>query len=1020
MKNPLCCPATVRASWRGVILFLSLLLVPPLSAQLTTNTWDAGGANASWGTASNWVGDVVPTFNTNAILVFNTNVGTADTLFLAAQRQIRGIVFGANLTGGADNVFDIQTRTTLNGATGANLLFNGGATNASITLDNNTAGLTRVRLGSGGVGAIALQTTTDLLHNSAGTVLQFDANTTGAGSLNKHGVGTVTFTRQNSYNGLNLYGGGAVVWNQATALGTNSVTLGETGSSSNVSLFFGGGLNYTNAITVSSGSGTRLIGNTDVTNQFTGFGFGAVTGNATNSGGINLAAGKEVTFAITNYNATTDRLTVSGAITGTGGVVKTGNGILLLTASNSYSGATDIQGGKLYLGTAGRLGSGAVTISNGANLDFATSSGQTNIVANNISGDGQILQTLAGTDTRLTGDVTSTGGLTINNGTVRIGNGGTTGSYNGGTVVESGAVLAFARSDAYTHAGTISGAGNVTKVNAGDVTLTGSNSYSGATTLFDGSLVAGHASALGIGNITFSLGGGNTGTIRYTAASAGTDWASRLKNSTGTIRLDTDTNTVTLLGIIDSSNTNGLVKSGTGVLGLAGANAYAGTTTVSAGILGIANATALGRTNEGTTVASGAQLRLTNAFGSFTVGDEALTISGTGASTGGALRNDGGDNTWQGNITLAANATIGAASGSSLTINPASGNAITATNFSLTLEGAGTNQVLGAVNLGTGGLTKDGTGIAILGASNTFSGGTILGQGTLRLDHANAAGSGLITQSTNNSTLQINTTGTVANAMSIFNVRTMQTVTLSGNKTLNNATYTVDPGTTTTESGSLSGGGGITKQGTGTLLVTGNNSFTGAVAVNEGVLELASTVGGAAAQTVSVSVATNAILLLSQSEQINDSAAVTLSGGTIQRGSGVSEVFGSLALTTGSFLDFGTGDTGNLTFGTYQNNETPSALLTLNNFLPGNSFTFSSTTFSTNSVGSFFAFGTGYAGSSISNTGSTFTITAIPEPSTYLAAAGLLAVLLWPSRRRLLKDAKSVLGFRRPMRDRLG
>jgi fibronectin-binding autotransporter adhesin len=563
----------------AIVLLASSLPLDSLSAQ-TTYTWDGGGTNASWGTASNWVGDVVPTFNTNAILVFNTNVGSADTLFLGADRQFRSIIFGSSLTGGVDNVFDIRNSTALGSGT-ANMLFNGGAGNASITVENSA--LVRIRIGQNNTGVTAFQTDADLDHNSAGTVFQFDGVVTGAGALNKRGVGTVTFIRGNSYNGLNLYGGGAAVWNNAAALGTNSVTLGETGSSSNVSLFFGSGLNYTNAITVSSGSGTRLIGNTDVTNQF---GFAGITGNATNSGGINLAAGKEVTFAITNYNATTDRLTVSGAIAGTGGVVKTGNGILLLTASNSYSGATDIQGGKLYLGGAGRLGSGAVTISNGANLDFATGSGQTNIVANNISGAGEIIQSLASTDTRLTGDVTSTGGLTINNGTVRIGNNGTTGSYSGDTVVESGAVLAFARSNAYTHGGSISGAGNVTKVNAGDVTLTGSNSYSGATTLFEGSLVAGHANAFGSGgNITFN-GGAADGTIRYTAASAGTDWATRFRSTNGAdIRLDTAGNNVNLAGTIDSSNTNGLTKIGTGTLTLGGANAYGGATTVSAGSL---------------------------------------------------------------------------------------------------------------------------------------------------------------------------------------------------------------------------------------------------------------------------------------------------------------------------------------------------------------------------------------------------------------------------------------------------
>ncbi len=119
---------------------------------------------------------------------------------------------------------------------------------------------------------------------------------------------------------------------------------------------------------------------------------------------------------------------------------------------------------------------------------------------------------------------------------------------------------------------------------------------------------------------------------------------------------------------------------------------------------------------------------------------------------------------------------------------------------------------------------------------------------------------------------------------------------------------------------------------------------------------------------------------------------------TITRGSGVSEVFGNLNLTQASFLNFGTGAAGNLTFGTYA----PSALLTINNFAPGNALVFGSDLRSTINNSSFFTFTNGGIGSSLWNEGtSTFTITAIPEPSTYLAALGLLALMLWPLRRRL-------------------
>ncbi|MGA1129078.1 MAG: hypothetical protein ACO3XN_03305, partial [Chthoniobacterales bacterium] len=142
--------------------------------------------------------------------------------------------------------------------------------------------------------------------------------------------------------------------------------------------------------------------------------------------------------------------------------------------------------------------------------------------------------------------------------------------------------------------------------------------------------------------------------------------------------------------------------------------------------------------------------------------------------------------------------------------------------------------------------------------------------------------------------------------------------------------------------------------------------------------------------------------------QVNNTATVSLSGGTITRGSGVSEVFGNLTVSSASFLDFGTGTTGTLSFGTY---ETPSALLTVNNFAPGNTLTFSSNLTSSISNGTLFSFD-GQFTSGWDSGSNTFTITAIPEPSAYLAAAGLLALLLWPSRRRLFKDAQSILGLR--------
>jgi autotransporter-associated beta strand protein len=205
----------------------------------------------------------------------------------------------------------------------------------------------------------------------------------------------------------------------------------------------------------------------------------------------------------------------------------------------------------------------------------------------------------------------------------------------------------------------------------------------------------------------------------------------------------------------------------------------------------------------------------------------------------------------------------------------------------------------------------------------------------------------------------------------------------------------VSSGATVTGSGSFIGTGGLTKKGLGTLSLTAGNSFSGPLSVEAGTLALAASGSSAAGSVTSVSVSSGATLLISQSNQVNNNATVTLSGGTITRGSGVSEVFGTLNLTQSSFLDFGSGATGTITFGTY----TPSSLLTVQNFLPGNKLQFGNTISSTDlNNTSLFQFSNGFTTGTESGF---FTITAIPEPSTYLAALGLLALMLWPLRRRL-------------------
>ena len=245
------------------------------------------------------------------------------------------------------------------------------------------------------------------------------------------------------------------------------------------------------------------------------------------------------------------------------------------------------------------------------------------------------------------------------------------------------------------------------------------------------------------------------------------------------------------------------------------------------------------------------------------------------------------------------------------------------------------------------------------------------------------------------------------------------TITVSGTNTINGLTVSADGYTLTGGQINLGlastilaisnsaviesvvgGSNALVKTGSATLTLSGSNSHTGAVSVRAGVLNLSSTTGAAAGSVSGVTVMTNATLLVAQNNQVNDSAAVTLSGGTIRTAAGVSEVFGNLLVETPSFLEFGAGAAGAISFGTY----TPSARLTINNFAFESTLIFKNDLSDSITNSSLFAFSNGGIGSySWNQDSSTFTITAIPEPTTVLVAVGLLGLLLWPSRRRLFK-----------------
>ena len=145
---------------------LSILHLP-LSA--ATYEYDAGATNfpgTLWSNGENWVGDTVPTFNNQADLIFNTNI-VVSGMRIGAARTVRSMLFGDNLTGGANPATAIIVQTVNDGNSGTPALtLQADTGNATVTQTSGFQG-NLLRLGVNGGGDVILGSSLDLFANSA-------------------------------------------------------------------------------------------------------------------------------------------------------------------------------------------------------------------------------------------------------------------------------------------------------------------------------------------------------------------------------------------------------------------------------------------------------------------------------------------------------------------------------------------------------------------------------------------------------------------------------------------------------------------------------------------------------------------------------------------------------------------------------------------------------------------------------------------------------------------------------------
>lgn len=406
-----------------------------------TVTW-TGASGGDWDTDANWDSGSKPTGADTVI--FNSNISSVTNS--ASDQTVTHIRFDSTSVGSV----------TIGSTTGN-----------SITLNNG-----------GQIAILNTVTTPSLTETINSPIILAPATATSNGAH--------TFTNNGSMATTRLVIGGAV----SGGTTTGGITLTLTGPSAQSQ-----GSNEVKGLISDGGAAAGLsivktsAGRWILSNDNNSF-----------SGGVSVNSG---TLAVTSIG-----MTGQNSAIGTNGTIKVGS---QGSTTFLYQGAGDVSDKNFQLaGTNGLTiyssGTGAITLggnftTTGAggvnnNLQVRGSFGTTttpNYISGVISDGNATLNVIKGDNNvwGLSGNNTYTGTTTINGGTLIIGNGGTSGTLGSGAVVINSvsATLSFNRSDTLTVTNNISGAGVLKQIGSGTLVLSGTNAYTGLTTVSDGKLV---------------------------------------------------------------------------------------------------------------------------------------------------------------------------------------------------------------------------------------------------------------------------------------------------------------------------------------------------------------------------------------------------------------------------------------------------------------------------------------------------------------------------------------------------